>query len=319
MFSFPIVRLWESWPLVLVSHQQYSGELTPHNIIDTERTKNQEETKKERKIKSSKRLLTELKLFGNGDNLSSSVLSRLYSSTLVTFHPHRCDDRNAMMIKRKSDSCEDRLEMPWRLECKFDSCRITTTPLRGISHRVRYELSKVLLLVQAILVVDSFLHIIRLSPGTWQAPLKPALPCCHLWHLVCFGYGLLPIIFPLSFTFNWNTLELDSLVPRLSSLCWKTTNSQPHQRKGTFPEPQFLHKCYTSRFNPKIKCFEINCSKWFSKEKLMLQGSGHHMERLVEAINFLFTKTFTRRDFYFLFSARWLFSPFLSFLISWIV
>ena len=39
---------------------------------------------------------------------------------------------------------------------------------------------------------------------------------------------------------------------------------------------------------------------------MLLKGSGDNMERLVEAINFLFTKTFTRRDFYFLFFARWL-------------
>ena len=43
---------------------------------------------------------------------------------------------------------------------------------------------------------------------------------------------------------------------------------------------------------------------------MICQGHNHHMERLAEAINFLITKIFTRKDFYLLFAARCILSTF---------
>ena len=73
---------------------------------------------------------------------------------------------------------------------------------------------------------------------------------------------------------------------RLSSLRGKATKFRSNKSKGLF-YPKFA-------------------GKWF----IICQGHNHHMERLAEAINFLITKTFTRKDFYLLFAARCILSTF---------
>ena len=102
--------------------------------------------------------------------------------------------------------------------------------------------------------------------------------------LVCYRCDISISYYNIYISLSLRVLICD--LTRLSSLRGKATKFRSNKNKGLF-YPKFAWK-------------------WIMK----CQGHNHHMERLAEAINFLITKTFTRKDFYLLFAARCILSTF---------
>ena len=133
------------------------------------------------------------------------------------------------------------------------------------------------------------------TSGASESSSQPALSWCHIWCLVCdrwtclLSVWYLNLISYLSHIITYPSLSLWVLIcdlTRFSSLRGKATKFRSNKSKGLF-YPKFAWK-------------------WI----IICQGHNHHMERLAEAINFLITKTFTRKDFYLLFAARCILSTF---------